>query len=98
LEVNITADFASVDVVHGGQKVTIARNQNQDNLVNLAFAKTSRKCPPFCIQPAELVTGVKTIAELEVLQFLKQTGAGDASCLAIDSRTAHSGHRDRQTG
>lgn len=87
LEVNITADCASVDVMHGGQKVTIARNQNQDALVNPAFAKTSRKCPPFCIQPAELAPGVTTIAELELLQFLKQIGAGDASCLVIDSRT-----------
>jgi rhodanese-related sulfurtransferase len=87
LEVNITVDLASVDVMHDGQKVTIARNQNQDNLVNPGFAKTSRKCPPFCIQPAELAPGVKTIAELELLQFLKQIGAGDASCLVIDSRT-----------
>ena len=87
LEVNITVDLASVDVMHDGQKVTIARNQNQDNLVNPGFAKTSRKCPPFCIQPAELAPGVKTIAELELLQFLQQIGAGDASCLVIDSRT-----------
>lgn len=87
LEVNITVDLASVDVMHDGQKVTIARNQNQDNLVNPGFAKTSRKCPPFCIQPAELAPGVTTIAELELLQFLQQIGAGDASCLVIDSRT-----------
>ena len=87
LEVNITADLASVDVMHGEQKVTIARNQNQDDLVNPVFAKTSRTCPPFCIQPAELAPGVTTIAELEVLQFLKHIGAGDASCLVVDSRT-----------
>lgn len=87
LEVNITVDLASVDVMHDGQKVTIARNQNQDNLVNPGFARTSRKCPPFCIQSAELAPGVKTIAELELLQFLKQMGAGDVSCLVIDSRT-----------
>ena len=30
---------------------------------------------------------MKTIAELELLQFLQQIGAGDASCLVIDSRT-----------
>lgn len=87
LEVNITADLASVDVMHHGQKVTIMRNQNQENLINPDFAKTSRKCPPFCIQPNELAPGVKTIAELEVLRFLKQMNAGDESILVIDSRT-----------
>jgi rhodanese-related sulfurtransferase len=87
LEVNITADLASVDVMHHGQKVTIMRNQNQDNLVNPDFARTSRKCPPFCIQPSELAPGVKTIAELEVLYFLLQINAGDESIMVIDSRT-----------
>ena len=87
LEVNIAKDLASVDVVHEGQKVTIMRNQNSENGVNPDFAKTSRKCPPFCIQPAELAPGVKTIAELEVLHFLKQIGDGDTSIMVIDSRT-----------
>ena len=63
------------------------RNQNQSNTVNPDFAKTSRKCPPFCIQPSELAPGVKTIAELEVLQFLKKISDGDASMMVIDSRT-----------
>ena len=87
LEVNISADLASVDVMHHGRKVTVMRNQNQGNSVNPEFAKTSRKCPPFCIQPSELAPGVKTIAELEVLHFLKKVSDGDASVMVIDSRT-----------
>ncbi len=87
LEVNISADLASVDVMHQGRKVTIMRNQNQSNTINPEFAKTSRKCPPFCIQPSELAPGVKTVAELEVLHFLKKISDGDASMLVIDSRT-----------
>src|SRR3990170_4368816 len=87
LEVNITADLPSVDVLHHGRKVTIMRNQNQSNSVNPEFARTSRKCPPFCIQPSELAPGVKTIAELEVLNFLKKISDGDASMMVIDSRT-----------
>ncbi len=51
LDVNITADTPSVDIMHGDQKVTIMRNQNQNNTISPDFAKTSRKCPPFCIQP-----------------------------------------------
>ena len=87
LEVNITAVLASVDVMHHGRKVTIMRNQNQANVVNPEFALTSRKCPPFCIQPSELAPGVKTIAELEVLHYLREIGDGDATVLVIDSRT-----------
>jgi len=87
LEVNISTDLASVEVMHHGRKVKIMRNQNQSNTVNPEFAKTSRKCPPFCIQPSELAPGVKTIAELEVLRFLKKISDGDASTLVIDSRT-----------
>jgi rhodanese-related sulfurtransferase len=87
LEVNITADLASVEVTHQGQSITILRNQNPAQLINPEFAKTSRKCPPFCIQPAVLAPGVTTIAELEVLHYLQQINAGDASTLVIDSRT-----------
>ena len=87
LEVNISADLASVEVMHQGRKVTIMRNQDQGNSINPEFAKTSRKCPPFCIQPSELAPGVRTIAELEVLHFLKKISDGDASVLVIDSRT-----------
>jgi rhodanese-related sulfurtransferase len=85
--VNITPDLTSVDVRHHGQKVTIMRNQNHNNTVNPDFAKTSRPCPPFCIQPSELAPGVKTIGELEVLQFLKKINDGDASIMVVDSRT-----------
>lgn len=90
LEVNITADLPSVQVLHNGQKVTIMRNQNQDNSINPAYAKTSRKCPPFCIQPIELAPGVRTIGELEMLHYLKKISDGDRSVLVIDSRTQDS--------
>ena len=86
LDVNITANLPSVQVLHNGQKVTIMRNQNQDNSINPAFAKTSRKCPPFCIQPIELAPGVRTIGELEMLHYLKKMSDGDKSILVIDSR------------
>ena len=85
--VKITPELASVDVMHDGKKATITRNQNQKNTVNPAFAKTSRKCPPFCIQPAVLAPGVDTIAELEVLGYLSKMNAGDTSIVVIDSRT-----------
>ena len=87
VEVKITPDMASVDVMHNGKKTTIMRNQDQKNTVNPAFAKTSRKCPPFCIQPAVLAPGVETIAEVEMIDYLAKMNAGDDSILVIDSRT-----------
>jgi rhodanese-related sulfurtransferase len=86
-EVNISSDIESVTVRHGEKEVNVIRNQNQKNTVNPAFAKTSRKCPPFCIQPSRLHVGVETIAELEVLAYLKQIYEGDNSIVVIDSRT-----------
>ena len=85
--VNITPDLESITVKHGGKKVKIMRNQNQKNTVNPAFAKTSRKCPPFCIQPSTLAPGVETIGEVEVIDYLKRINNGDESILVVDSRT-----------
>ncbi len=85
--VNITPDMESITVMHGGSKTQIMRNQNQKNTVNPAFAKTSRKCPPFCIQPSTLAPGVETIGEVEIIGYLQRMNDGDSSILVIDSRT-----------
>lgn len=86
-KVKITEKLAEVTVKHNGQPVTIKRNQDQDNRIDDEFALTSRACPPFCLQPMDLLPGVKTIGELEMLDFLKRKAAGDDSILIIDSRT-----------
>ena len=85
--VRITAGLGSVDVMHGGEKITIMRNQDQKNVVNPAFAKTSRECPPFCIQPSKLAPGVETIGEAEVIEYAKQMSDGDETIVLVDSRT-----------
>jgi len=87
MKVKITPDIASVTVKHNGKDVTIQRNQKKDAIVIPAYAKTSRPCPPFCIQPATLAPGVETIAEVEMLDYLKQVSDGNDSILVIDSRT-----------
>ena len=87
LDVNISNEISFVDVEHNGKEVRIQRNQSLDNLVNSEYAKTSRKCPPFCIQPHSLGNGVETIGELELLSYLKKGSDGDNSILVIDSRT-----------
>lgn len=87
LDVKISETIDSVDVIHNGKKVTISRNQDPDNTVNPRYARTSRKCPPFCIQPEKIAEGVETIGELELLDYLGRIYKGDKSILVIDSRT-----------
>lgn len=85
--VGITKDLMSVPVIHNGAKSEITRDQNNAATVIPAFAKTSRPCPPFCIQPASLHPQVETIGELEVIDYISKMQGGDKSILVIDSRT-----------
>jgi len=87
LDVQITPEMASLDVVHEGKKVTVMRNQDTSNTINSDYAKTSRKCPPYCIRPMKLAEGVETLGELEMLHYMKIRSDGDKSVLIIDSRT-----------
>ena len=70
--VGITPIMMDAEVVHNGKKVKISRNKNNKNTVNPSFAKTSRPCPPFCIQPSTLAPGVETIGETEVIGYLQK--------------------------
>lgn len=85
--VGITAGVMSVDVINDGKKTKISRNQDNTNTIKQAFSKTSRPCPPFCIQPSTIAPGVETIAELEVMDYLTKIANGDDTILVIDSRT-----------
>ncbi len=87
IDVKISAEIATVEVIHQGKPVTIKRNQSPANLIRKDYALTSRKCPPFCIQPSTIAIGVETIAELELLHYLKQNMTTDRQVLVIDSRT-----------
>ncbi len=87
MAVGITSQLKMLQGKIGGKDITIQRNQDQSATVNPAFAKTSRKCPPFCIQPMALSPGVETIGELEVIDYIKRMTEGDDSIVLIDSRT-----------
>ncbi len=79
--VRITKEIMSVTANTADGKVEIIRNQDGNATINPAFAKTSRNCPPFCIQPMEVAPGVKTVGELEVVQYIDKGG------LIVDART-----------
>jgi len=84
-EVRITPEVGERSFSISGQTLRIDRIQDTAHKIDNEFAKTSRPCPPFCIQPVTLGDGVVTVGELEVIDFLEthvQTGRG----LLMDSR------------
>jgi rhodanese-related sulfurtransferase len=80
--VNIRPDRPTVTVQTPDGPVEIGRIQDNDHEVTGEWARTSRACPPFCIQPISPAEGVTTIGELELLDML-----ADPEVLVIDSRT-----------
>ncbi len=86
LEVKLTPDRDFVEVIHDGRLVKVMRIQDQNHKLEGSFAKTSRKCPPFCIQPMQAAPGVKTIGQVEVFDFMEQELL-DGTGVLIDART-----------
>ena len=71
----------SITVQTKNGPVKIIRNQDNNAVISPGFAKTSRKCPPFCVQPQKVAPGVETVGELEVVKYMEKGG------LIIDART-----------
>lgn len=80
--VNIRPDIPEITVETASGTHTISRIQDNDHQVTGEWARTSRPCPPFCIQPMSPAPGVTTIGELELLDMLQ-----DPEVTVIDSRT-----------
>jgi rhodanese-related sulfurtransferase len=85
LEVQIEPGKDQVQVINEGKLVKIRRIQDFNHQLTGGFAKTSRKCPPFCIQPMHVAPGVQTIGELELFEFMEDKLPGDEGFL-IDAR------------
>lgn len=81
IEVKINARTDSVTVNTPDGPVKIMRNQDTEATIDPKYAKTSRKCPPFCIQPMQVAPGVTTVGEIELLEFAEAGGK------LIDGRT-----------
>lgn len=71
LSVMISKDLPYVYADHMGQKVKIMRIQDTSHRISDDYTKTSRECPPFCIHPIKLDKDIKSVSELEVLDFIK---------------------------
>ena len=83
--VGITTNMPTVDVIHRGIPITIKRVQDTSNKLIDDFSKTSRPCPPFCVNPMSAAEGVSTVGELDIIDFLnKDVANGDG--LLVDAR------------
>ena len=79
--VNIQPDVAAVTVPTPQGPVDIARVQDNAHELSGEWARTSRPCPNFCIQPMVPAPGVTPVGEIEMLGFLQ-----DPAVVVIDSR------------
>ncbi|BAS68002.1 rhodanese-like domain-containing protein [Bathymodiolus septemdierum thioautotrophic gill symbiont] len=78
-----------VGIVKGVMEVAgISRNQDNKATIHPAFAKTSRPCPPFCIQPTNpfAPAAVDTVSELDIIHAVRDMNKG-ANIMVIDART-----------
>jgi rhodanese-related sulfurtransferase len=91
LEVKLTPDKDSINVMHQGKSVKIERIQDESHVVDDSWGKTSRKCPPFCSQPINVAPGVNTVGEVEVFKFM-ENHVNKGTGLLIDARV-ESWHR-----
>ncbi len=79
--VNIRPDIAQVTVQTEDGDVTIQRIQDTAHEITGEWARTSRTCPNFCVQPMIPAPGVTPIGELEMLEMLQ-----DPAAVVVDSR------------
>ena len=85
VEIRISESLPYLDVSYEGKTVRIQRVQNEENVITGSFAKTSRKCPPFCVHSMQVAPGVTTVGELELLEFIQQRVQPNTGLL-IDAR------------
>ena len=83
--VGITTQLSYITTNDSGQKVKIERIQDIGNVLADDFTKTSRECPPFCIQPTKIDKSVTNIGELELLAFIN-TKISSHKGILIDTR------------
>ena len=83
--VNIAPGVGSVPTYDHGVKIDIERIQDPLYRLTDDFTKTSRPCPPFCIQPIAPVKGVHNIEELELIDFIEKKVPAKEGLL-IDAR------------
>ncbi len=84
-EIKIDKELKSFVVDIMGKPFKVERNQNPEHRLKNSYTKTSRPCPPFCVQPFTPVKGIKTIGELELIKFMQEDMSENRGIL-VDAR------------
>jgi len=85
ITVKITNEMPFIMTTDSGKKVKIERIQDTNNRLTDDYSKTSRPCPPFCIQPTHVADGIQNIEEIELLKFI-QNKVSNNTGIVIDAR------------
>jgi len=83
--VKINKDISHVYTTDSGKKIKVERIQDTKNRLTDDYSKTSRPCPPFCIQPTKIDPEINNFEELELLNFM-QHQVKEHTGVIIDAR------------
>lgn len=85
LKVKITKDISYIETYDAGEKIWVMRIQDPAYKLTDDYVKTSRLCPPFCIQPNKVDENITNIGELELLDFMKNE-VNNHTGIIVDAR------------
>ena len=85
LDVKLDSTRDAIETIHSGQVVKVQRIQDVKHKITGSFSKTSRKCPPFCIQPTQVTPHVSSVSELDIFEFLENEVVSGKGVL-VDAR------------
>ncbi len=85
LDVKLDANRDYIETIHEGQVVKVERIQDTKHKITGSFAKTSRQCPPFCIQPTYVNPQIETVSEIDIFDFMENELI-DGTGVLIDAR------------
>ena len=85
LDVKLDSVRDSVETIHNGQVVKVMRIQDTNHKITGGFSNTSRKCPPFCIQPTHVAEGIETVSEIDIFNFMENEVVSGKGVL-VDAR------------
>ena len=85
ITVKINKEIPFIYTTDSGRTVKVERIQDINNRLTDDYAKTSRPCPPFCIQTTKIDPEIKNFEELELLDFMEHQ-VKDGTGIIIDAR------------
>jgi len=85
VSVRITNEIPFVYTSDSGKTIKVERIQDVNNRLTDDYTKTSRPCPPFCIQPTKIDPEINNFEELEILQFMENQ-VKNSTGVIIDAR------------